>query len=391
MKKTKILFVVSNFNIGGTERHLLQLLPRLQRKFNIRVYVTHEKGVLSQALEEQGVKLSESKAVKFLHRCGKLGRWMAYFISMARLTGIMIAFRPDIVHSYLQGPYIMASVCGFFARQKKHIMSRRIFYGDNPENRQALHLEKKCHPRLTLATACSEEVKNELFAEGLSKEKLITIYNGVDLNRFKYLPPRNIARKEQGLSPSTFVILIVANLYPRKGHQDLLSALSLIKDQLPTCWRLISLGRDAGELNSLKKYCNEHDLENHVDWIGQVENVLPYLCSADIGVLSSYFEGFSNALLESMAVGLPMIVTDISGNNEAVDDERSGFIVPVASPPEMASALLKLAHDKDKRLAFSRHAKQTITEKFSLDVCVSNYESMYAAASSSRGIDRGIQ
>ena len=88
-------------------------------------------------------------------------------------------------------------------------------------------------------------------------------------------------------------------------------------------------------------------------------------------------EGFSNSILESMAFGLPMVVTNVGGNAEAVIHESSGLVVPPKSPEGLGKALLSLASDKNKQRKYGRLAKNTVQQQFSLEKCVEKYEKIY--------------
>ena len=373
-----ILVVVNSFNIGGTERHLAQILPRLDRKkFNVVVYATHEKGSLASLLEDEGIKIYYSRTAKMLHALGKIGRPFAYLTSTFRLIYLMLRFRPVIVHCYLQGPYLLGGICKIITRCPILVMSRRITYNQSRKRKLLYRLEKIMHHYITIATACSNEVAKDMLEEGLPEKKIITIYNGVNLNRFSKSLPQEIVRKNLGISKSDFIIIIVANLHERKAHCDLLKALSIVKDRLPLNWRLYCLGRDVGQLEGLKKLSALYEIDHNIKWLGEKKDVLPYLCVADIGVSCSYHEGFSNALLESMAAGLSVVVTDISGNNEAVEQNKSGLIVPAHSPENLGRAILELSKNREMRKQLGKNAKQRVVDKFSLDGCILNYETFY--------------
>ncbi|MDZ4057391.1 MAG: glycosyltransferase, partial [Polynucleobacter sp.] len=96
----------------------------------------------------------------------------------------------------------------------------------------------------------------------------------------------------------------------------------------------------------------------------------------DIGVLCSHEEGFSNAVLESMAARLPMIVTDVGGNAEAVEDGVTGYVIPPKNPVELARALQRLALDPDRRLIGER-GRERVETHFSMATCINDYLSLY--------------
>ncbi|TFH42095.1 MAG: glycosyltransferase, partial [Lysobacterales bacterium] len=96
-----------------------------------------------------------------------------------------------------------------------------------------------------------------------------------------------------------------------------------------------------------------------------------------IFVLPSHEEGFSNALIEAMSAGLPIVATDVGGNSEAIEDGVSGIIVPPRNPPAIAAAVEVVAHCRDLRMRLGVAARNRVREKFSLDSCVDAYDALY--------------
>ena len=156
-----------------------------------------------------------------------------------------------------------------------------------------------------------------------------------------------------------------------------MDAFGLITDVLPHDWRLICVGRDDGYGEALYERSIRLGIHNHVIWAGQILDVSIYNIAADIGILPSHEEGFSNSLLENMASGLPMIATDVGGNAEAIEDGVSGFIVPSHSPDALSETILKLVGDESLRNIFSEAARQRILEKFTIDKCAASYSAIY--------------
>lgn len=378
MKKLpSILVVIGNLAVGGAERHLLRVMPELNRRgFKVKIYVTNKRGILAASMEAAGVPVIDPQ-VTGLAKWGSLGKLLSYAVSMLKLVRFLRKEKPDIVHFYLPGAYLLGGVAAALARQRCLVMSRRITYTAIERKSLLFKFEKFMHRYLTCAQACSDKIKQELLDEGIAEERIGVIKNGIDIKPFARLMPKHEARLQLQLPPDCFVIVIVANLYQRKAHKDLLQALALIKNQLPSQWRLISLGRDGGELATLKKRSAELGLSNHIDWMGQSLGVLDYLAAADMGVLCSYEEGFSNALLECMAAGLSMVVTKVSGSEEAIIDKQNGFVVPVANPERLSAAILALAQDAALRKQFSLATKARAAKAFNLGGVIDQYTEFY--------------
>jgi glycosyltransferase involved in cell wall biosynthesis len=142
---------------------------------------------------------------------------------------------------------------------------------------------------------------------------------------------------------------------------------------------LLLVGRDDGIESSLKKKTRDLGIAEHVRFLGQRYDVADLLRIADIALLCSHEEGFSNALLEMMAAGLPCIVTDVGGNPEAVIDEVTGLLVPAKDPGAIARAILRLAHDPDLRRRMGLAGRTRVQQNFSLEACLDSYEALYSS------------
>lgn len=169
----------------------------------------------------------------------------------------------------------------------------------------------------------------------------------------------------------------MANLIPYKGHADLLKSLAGIKEQLPENWRLYCVGKDSGIQSNLEALAHSLDIADQIVWTGEQSDVARYWRAADIGVLCSLEEGFSNSLLEGMSFGVPMVVTKVGGNPEAVDDGTTGFIVPPSDPASLGVKLQRLAADADLRSTIGRAARLMVKQRFGLELCIKNYEVIY--------------
>ena len=134
---------------------------------------------------------------------------------------------------------------------------------------------------------------------------------------------------------------MIANLIPYKGHKDLIEGLALVAQSLPSGWRILCAGRDEGLQLKLESLVEAQGIKANIQFLGERTDVPILLAAADFGVLSSWEEGFSNVILEAMAAGLPMIVTDVGGNPEAVLDGETGLVVPPAIRQRLAEAVLK--------------------------------------------------
>jgi glycosyltransferase involved in cell wall biosynthesis len=139
------------------------------------------------------------------------------------------------------------------------------------------------------------------------------------------------------------------------------------------------VGRDSGIENDLKDLAKSLGVGEHILWLGERSDAIAIYAAADIGVLCSHEEGFSNSVLEGMASNVAMVVTNVGGNAEAILNGECGIVVPARDPSTLGQAILTLALDTDLRRSMATAGKDRVQQNFSLDTCVSRYSSLYHA------------
>ena len=373
----EIFFVIGTFEIGGAESHLLSLARSLvQRGWRVSVYALADGGQLQRKFEESGATiLSRPKTnrapASFMRRLLRFAR------TGSHLFWTMVRHRPAIAHFFLPTAYVAAAPSALFARVPIRIMSRRSLNFYQADVWGLRSVERLLHKTTTAVLGNSLSVVRQLRDEGLPSRKLGLIYNGIDVERFRDGGSREVTRTAIGLTPTTLALVIVANLIPYKGHRDLIEALRQCQAQLPDPWHLLIVGRDDGIANKLQVQAAEAGIAENISFLGPRQDIPDLLKACDIGLLCSHQEGFSNAILEGMAASLPMIVTDVGGNAEAVLDGVTGIVVPARDPGRLAEAIACLANDAAMRSNLGAAARHRLEEHFSLERCVSSYEELY--------------
>jgi glycosyltransferase involved in cell wall biosynthesis len=221
----------------------------------------------------------------------------------------------------------------------------------------------------------SRAVVEELATEGIPRDKIRLIYNGIETSIA--VPKRSEARRTLGIEQAALVGVSVANLISYKGHKDLIEGLARVAGSLPTGWRLLCAGRDQGLQAKLEAMARAGGIQANVQFMGERDDVPTLLSAADFGISSSWEEGFSNAILEAMSAGLPMIVTDVGGNPEAVLNERTGLVVPSRDPAALGEAVLRLAREPELRGRLGSAGLLRVKQEFSVERCVDSHSSLY--------------
>lgn len=378
---TKILYVTGDLDVGGAERHLVQVLPRLIKYgFAPTVYTLTHKGRLAPMLEDAGVKVVEPCLASTLQMLPSwLRRPLLLLFSVPSYFFLLLRLHPALVHFFLPQAYLLGGLCSLVAGKRIRVMSRRSLNRYQLKHRLLAKLERWLHPRMDAVLGNSKAVVQELKDEGAPARRLGLLYNGIDLAQFDNLPTRSVVRQRLGISEQALMLVCVANLLPYKGHADLIQALGEIRLALPSEWVIAMLGDDRGIGASLRELAQRQGIAEHILWLGERSDVVALYAAAEIGVLSSHEEGFSNSVLEGMAAGAAMVVTDVGGNGEAVLNGECGLVVPAHNPPALGQAILALVKNESMRKHMARAGRQRVLEKFALDACVGRYAALYLA------------
>jgi glycosyltransferase involved in cell wall biosynthesis len=226
-----------------------------------------------------------------------------------------------------------------------------------------------------LITVC-EDLKQKLIELGEAASRIITLRNGVDLQRFS---PGDRAAARTRLGVEGFTLLSVGSLIPRKGHELIIAALA----DLPDATLLIAgSGPMRGELEAMAR---EKGVGPRVRFLGEIahDDLSEAYRAADIFVLASSREGWANVLLEAMASGTPVVATNVNGTPEVIRDPKLGILVEERSAAALARAIGEL-----RRLQPDRRAVRTYAEQFSWDETARANKALYLAAARHGYADR---
>jgi sugar transferase (PEP-CTERM/EpsH1 system associated) len=300
-------------------------------------------------------------------------------VQIPALSRSIRAVKPDIVHSR-NWSGVEAVISGRWVGSCTLIHSE---HGVDSETAEREPWRRVCFRRLAFGLAdhvfCVSNQLRQLHARrtGFPERKIGVIHNGVDMDRFSPdSSARAAVRQEFGIAPDELCIGCVGNLTPVKDYPTLLHALNEIASVCAN-WRLVVAGEGL-ELPRLQSFVDAHpQWKDRVHFVGLSNRVREILNAMDIYVLSSVTEGISNSLLEAMATGIAVVVTETGGNPEVVVNGRSGLLFPVGDSHRLADHLLRLNAQPEERRSLAQEARQRISERFSLQSMVRRYEQLY--------------
>ena len=364
----RVMRVITQLSRGGVEAKLAELLPLLrQRGFEVSVCCIKEAGSLAHRFADVGIPVHVLPVRSRLHPIGIL-----------RLARFMRQQQIDIVHTHMYAANITGTVAARLARAPV-IIANVHNVGKFGSRRQVL--QDRILSRFRQTTVCvSERVKADyLKATGLSDERVMVIYNGVDTERFRPIwqarkpAPHCEVRRHFGIGEDEHVLIAAGRLIPQKSPELLISAFKIVHRSFPET-RLLILG--TGELcGDVVAMTDKLGLSGSVIFAGYREDIAECLAASDVFVSSSVKEGFSNVLLEALASGLPAVVTDVGGNREALRDGWEGFLCK-PSAEDLAERIRRILGDSELRERMSKISRERAME-FSLERMAEQTAALY--------------
>ncbi len=379
--RIRVLHLIGTLEVGGTEGQVATLASDLPRdRFATMVVGLAGGGPHEERLRAHGVPVAllGYQGFRILrHPVATLSR-------LTRLVLVMRRFRPDIVHAHLFWSYVLAPFAARLARVPCVVASRRslgTFRRTMPGH--WLALERRAARMTDLFIANSQAVRQDaLSAERLPPDRVVVVHNGVDLRRFR----RGEAGQLRGDLDVPFdapVGLTIANLIAYKGHEHLLRAWAKVKAGCPGA--LLLLSGDGPLRATLEARCQDLGLGGNVRFLGARRDIGPLLHCADVLVHPSLEEGFSNAILEAMAAGKPVVATSVGGNPEAVADGETGLLVPAGASEPLAEAVGALFANEESGRRMGEAGRHRVEKLFSKELMLDRHASLYESLANRGG------
>lgn len=352
------------------------VLPALKKQgLQPCVYCLTHPGTLAPQLQKHDIPVigpwwQYSKTSSVITKC------LGLVLSAIKLATTIRKQHPDIIHFFLPQAYLIGGLISLCVGPNIRIMSRRSLNHYQSRFPIASRVEWWLHKHMDALLTNSLAAAHNLRQETSTSEQLGLIYNGIQQTQFKRQNnAQREAREALAIPSDTLVLVMVANLIPYKGHIDLIQAASQVK--WPSdAWQIICIGAgDPTYQSELEQLSQDLKLKKHLQFIGSQQQIAPWLHAADIGVLVSHEEGFSNALLEYMAAGLAVIATDVGGNREAVDNV--GCLIPAKNPTAIADAIHQLLSPQQRQAYVQKSLKRAGV--FELNTCASHYHDAYSS------------
>ena len=371
-----VLFIIDQLcEAGGAERVLLQtirLLPTSRFRVSLITFRTDESLELFRNLP----------CPHFVYPLRRTYDWNALRIAR-KIRRFIRKERVSIVHTFHETADLWGGLVSWMKDGPALVSSRR----DMGILRTAKHhfAYRLMKSRFDLVLTVSEEVRRFCIqTDGLAAHQVETLYNGVELDSIAQENGVANLRKQLGLDKGTPVVLTVGHIRKVKGIDVLLKVAARVALQIPAVvFVIVGASSDAEYFQDIQTRIAELGIQRNVRFVGRTENVASFLKMGDVFFLPSRSEGFSNALIEAMACGLPCIVTRVGGNPEAIEEGRNGFIVESEDIEGATDRILKILCEPNLASAMGSASKEIVEARFTaqkmIDQLVSHYDQLLVA------------
>lgn len=381
----KILFIITKSEMGGAQRFLYELITHLNPSKYALVVAAGSPLVGGGELFNKlsGKNIAAIKIKNFSNVPG-IKNLMVFF----ELLLIIIKTEPDIIYLLSSEAGFVGSLAGKFYRLMFWRKVPKIIYRiggwafKEPKNiiikKFYFWAEKISAPFKDIIITNSEfdrhlAIKNKMVKEN----KIITIYNGIDFERLKFLP-RETAKKIllRSVDPISFPLVgTIANFYKNKGLEYLIGAVKKFKEDGKN-YNFVIIG-DGPEKHNIEELIKKYGLENTVHLTGMISDAYKFLKSFDLLVLPSVKEGQPWVILEAMAAEVPIVATNIAGIPETIENEKSGFLVEPADSIALANAIEKTLTHPSLAQECVRNALNAVKEKFNIEKMIIKNEELF--------------
>lgn len=373
----RVLHVITRLTLGGSSENTVASIVGLTRAgydCALAVSFRESEGPVLDDARRRGVRLLDVPA---------LGREVALLSDLAallRLLRIIRAERPAIVHTHTSKAGFIGRLAARLARVPAviHQPHGHIFYGYYGPRLTAFYaaLERRAAMWSDRIITLTDRGIEEHLARSIGRrEQFVTVPSGVDVDRLRAAaPPRAEARRHLGLPPDAFVVAALGRFVSIKGFDLLVEALPAVVAGVGSA-RLLLIG-DGPERAALEARAAALGVGGRLHITGAMTDVMPCLAAADVVAAPSRNEGMGRALVEAMALGIPVVGAAVGGIPAVIVDGECGRLVPPEDSPALAKALVDLGRDAALRGKLGEAARRR-AEAFSTAVAEAKMRAVY--------------
>lgn len=367
----KIAYFIDSDDPGGAETLIIELI-RYSKDSDYTFEVLHfGNSWIEESCRKYGIPSVLVTGHKYYKSIVTIPVFMFIFFLFLKKRNI------SILHSHLFDSIVAASIPAFLAGIPHVGTLHDVFSIEN--NKLRCYILKLTALIGTRIVTVSKQISIHLNYLCKWGRNYSVIKNGVDISKFRNLE-NTITKKSLGIDDDIFVIISVGRLVEVKGFDVLIQAIDLLKN-INDKIVLVIIG-DGPERQNYEEMIASFNLEKHIKMLGHRDDVHSLLSVGDCYALASRSEGLSCSIIEAMAAGLPLIVTDVGGNGELVKQGVNGLLVDSENPKNLADAIKILLYDGAKRNELAKNSLIISEEEFSIDSTLKQYIKCYNRLSS---------
>lgn len=371
-----LAYVVHALNPGGTERLVVEMSRAFSECFEIHVFCLDEPGLWAQELRATGI------AVHGLWRQPGLD-WRV----VGALASHFKRYQVELIHAHQCPAWFYAGLARLLYRRAPLLFEEHgRFYPEADRPLRRLFNRLVLAPLTTRIVAVSADIRERLVRfEGLRRERIEVVYNGVKTDRVLDFRERDSIRRECGFRPNDFVVGSVGRMDPIKNLPMTIESLAKAMAREPRIAGL--LVGDGPERHAIEACIERKGLVGRVRLTGYRADARRLTACMDLFLLTSWSEGTSMALLEAMATGVPAAVTSVGGNPELVKAGETGWLVAAGDTEALADVILEAATDEPRRTRFAIAGSRRFDQLFQFSRMIERYSALYATMlSGPRGV-----
>jgi glycosyltransferase involved in cell wall biosynthesis len=364
--QVKIVFIIDSLRRHGAQRVLVDLARGLgQIGYTQNVIVLNDacEPDVEQALNSASCTITHIGKVALL--LGGAGWW--------RVFAILRWSKPDVVMTMLPFADTLGRPAARLARCRSIVTSIQSRNPIKPSWQRWLDRRTIRWADKVIFNA-PQVVGFVRRREGVRDDQVEVIPNGVEDVRARSGFLRNDSRKQLGISSETVALGAVARFYPQKNLPLLLHTAS--KLSITQQWKLLLLG-DGPERANLITLGRELGLTDRLIWLGARTDVGPWLAAMDIFVHTADFEGMPIAVMEAMAMGLPVVASQVDGTQELIRDSMNGYLVRPGDADGFAKRIHQLVRDPGLARRLGEEAHRDVLDRFGLERMIGDYHRLF--------------
>ncbi len=359
----RIMHVIPTLVQSGAEKQLALLATRLPRdEFDVHVCVLTRPGPWSKLLEDAGIPV---------HYLGK--RWKIDPLAYRKLVRLLRYFRPALVHTWIFAANCYGRQAAFQAGVPHVLAGERCV--DRWKVWHELAVDRYLARRTDRIVTNSSGVVDFYAGHGIPADKFQVIPNGIDAATSPPARSRAEVLAELKLPDNAKLIGAVGRLWPQKGYKDLIWSAELLKVVRPDSHLLI-IGEGPQRMQLLR-WRDSLGIADRVHFLGHRADVLDLLPHLSCFWIGSSYEGQSNAVMEAMNAGVPVVASDIPGNRDLVVDQQTGFLFPVGDRATLSRVTDRLLDDPQLAESLGQAGRARMRAHFSVEQMVDRHVELY--------------